>query len=496
MSDLTGRTLGRYVIRAPLARGGMGVVYRAEDTTLHRDVALKVLPPDLVADDYRKRRFLQEARTASQLEHPNIGVIHEVGEADDVTFIAMELIRGERLADVIAGGLTAVRAVELATEIAEGLARAHEKGIVHRDLKPANVMVTDDGHAKIIDFGLAKLVEDRAAGDAETIQGTHPGMIVGTMSYMSPEQARAGRIDHRSDIFSFGVMLYEMLAGRVPFAGRTAVDTMHAIMHAPAPPLPAISGGLAGDVTGDLQRIVEKCLAKEPDERYQGMRDLVVDLRAARRRLETGSVAAVSPATAAATASSVTPITSAVRPPSRSMTPLIAISATAVVVLLAIGVWLWQRNRGTTPALPDTGKPSVAVLYFQNNTGNTQLDWLRTGLTEMIVTDLSQSTDLEVIGTDRVYQILKDLKRTNEGTASLETVQEVAKRSGARTVLVGSYLKAGDTFRINISLQDAATGRVLTADRIDAADENHLFATVDDLTRRVKAKFPSAPAPA
>src|SRR5438128_6200264 len=201
---MVGRTLSHYQILEEISRGGMGVVYRAVDTRLGREVAHKVLPADLVADSERRQRFVQEARAASALEHPNIAVIHEIDEADGVSFIAMELVRGEKLSDVLArGALPPGRALEIATEVAEGLARAHDKGIVHRDLKPANVMLTEDGHAKIIDFGLAKLI-DALSGDSgrETIRkaNTDLGMVLGTVSYMSPEQARGGKVDHRSDV--------------------------------------------------------------------------------------------------------------------------------------------------------------------------------------------------------------------------------------------------------------------------------------------------------
>jgi serine/threonine protein kinase/Tol biopolymer transport system component len=280
-----GARLGPYEIVDRIGAGGMGEVYRAHDTRLHRDVALKVLPPALVADPVLRERFVQEARAASVLEHPHIGVIHDIGEISGVTFMAMELIRGDSLAAVIARRtLSTARALDLAIEIAEGLARAHSKAIIHRDLKPANVMVTEDGHAKIIDFGLAKLLNPRENETAATAGAslTESGIVIGTVTYMSPEQTHGGAVDHRGDVFSFGIVLYEMLAGQPPFRGRTRVDTMHAILHDSVPALPSSVGPIADD----LQRIVEKCLAKEPDDRYQGMRDLVVDLRAARRRLD------------------------------------------------------------------------------------------------------------------------------------------------------------------------------------------------------------------
>ncbi len=218
----------------------MGIVYRARDTRLNRDVALKVLPVDLVSDPDRKRRFVQEAQAAAALNHPNIATVYEIGESNGVSFITMELIDGRKMADVLDGKPLAVRRVlELGSEIAEGLARAHEKGVVHRDMKPANVMLTDDGHAKIIDFGLAKLVEPQtAAPNAPTVaDGTTPGVVLGTVSYMSPEQARGDAVDHRTDIFSLGVMLFEMATGRTPFRAKTSIETLNAILTAPAPPV-------------------------------------------------------------------------------------------------------------------------------------------------------------------------------------------------------------------------------------------------------------------
>jgi Tol biopolymer transport system component/predicted Ser/Thr protein kinase len=294
-----GRRLGSYEIIEPVGQGGMGEVYRARDVRLGRDVAIKILPVALHGDPVLRERFIQEARAASTLEHPHIAVVHEIAEADGVPFIAMELVRGEPLAAAIArGALNAARALDLGIEIAEALARAHEKGIVHRDLKPANVILTDEGHAKIIDFGLAKLL-DTAGDAAETNAGTltESGTVLGTVSYMSPEQVRGLRVDHRSDVFSFGILLFEMLCAHLPFRGRTRVDTMHAILHDPAPPLPPATG----PATDDVQRILDKCLAKDPTDRYQGTRDLIVDLRAARRRLDSSQMrgaAVASPASA------------------------------------------------------------------------------------------------------------------------------------------------------------------------------------------------------
>jgi serine/threonine protein kinase len=331
-----GRRVGPYEVVEAIGQGGMGEVYRARDTRLGRDVALKVLPPALVNDPVLRERFIQEARAASALEHPHIAVIHEIAEADGVPFIAMEFVRGEPLAAALARGpLGAPRALDLAIEIAEALARAHEKGIVHRDLKPANVIVTEEGHAKIIDFGLAKLLDPVDRG-AETHAGTltEVGTVLGTVSYMSPEQTRGSRVDHRSDVFSFGIVLYEMLSGHLPFRGHARIDTMHAILHDPPPLLPSAVGPAADD----LHRILEKCLAKEPDDRYQGMRDLAVDLRAARRRLDSSQLR---------TAPSLPAISRIEKPRSRA----IPIAGAAVLAVLALAVAVLVVGRRSSPPL-------------------------------------------------------------------------------------------------------------------------------------------------
>ncbi|HUE84524.1 MAG TPA: FlgO family outer membrane protein, partial [Vicinamibacterales bacterium] len=472
---LTGRTLGHYRIGDEISRGGMGIVYRATDVRLNRDVALKVLPEDLTNDPDRRRRFVQEAQAASAVEHPHIAVIHDVGDIDGVTYMAMELIDGEKLSTLLSRQrLSAARALELATEAASGLARAHEKGVVHRDLKPANVMVTDEGFAKVIDFGIAKLIEEAASARLETrtLHDTAPGLVVGTMMYMSPEQARGDKVDHRSDIFSFGVVLYEMLAGRPPFEGKSGMDTASAILHQPAPPLPALGPAVPSDATAEIQRLVEKCLAKDPRDRYQGMRDIVVDLKAARRRLESATHAA--------------PLFNA-RTTRRWWLP--AAAALAVVAATALS-WMWTRGTGTSPTAPsENTRPSVAVLYFDNTTGDQELDWLRTGITEMMVTDLSQSPHLEVVGTDRLYGVLAELKRADDRILSPEVVTQVVERMGVDHVLVGNYMTAGNAIRINVRLQDARTGRIIASERVEGAGTASLFNIVDDLARRVRANF-------
>jgi len=481
---MIGRTLSHYEIVGEVSRGGMGVIYRAVDVNLGREVAIKVLPDELTHDPGRRERLLQEARAASSLEHPHIAVIHEVGESGGVTFIVMELIRGERLSDLLGRGpLSQARALALATEVAEALTRAHEKGIVHRDLKPSNVMITEDGHAKVIDFGLAKVFES-AGADAATASVRTPrtdaGLVLGTAAYMSPEQARGQRVDHRSDIFALGVTLYEMVTGRPAFAGQSSLDTMHAILTQPVPALPALAGTPA-EATAELQRIIGKATAKDPDDRFQGMKDLVVDLRAARRRLES---APVPPALTPAAGSRAASVETGFRQP-------FLLAAAVVALLLAGGGLLWWVNHEGAP--PDSGRPALAVLYFENNTGDPSLDWMRTGLTDMLVTDLSQSPEFEVIGTDRLVQILQDLRRSDDRVLSAEVIQEIANRAGVDNVLVGSYVRAGGAIRISARLQEAMTGRIVSAERVEGPGVDSLFGLVDELTRRIKANIAAGP---
>jgi len=285
---MIGKTLSHYKVLEELGRGGIGVVYRALDTTLGREVALKVLGPASGRDPEQQRRLEQEARAAAKLTHPAVSVVYEIDEVEGTTFIAMELVRGRPLAALLAGEpMAPVRALDLAIEVAEGLVEAHARGVVHRDLKPKNVMLTESGHAKIIDFGLAKLVRPRppfeSGADTPAWGDTDPGRILGTAAYMSPEQVRGAEVDARSDLFAFGALLYEMLSGEPAFRRETGVETFHAVLKEPAPRLREEGLGASGPV---LKRVLDRCLAKAPGDRYPSAADLVGDLREARRRLD------------------------------------------------------------------------------------------------------------------------------------------------------------------------------------------------------------------
>ena len=281
MTLASGSKLGPYEIVAPLGAGGMGEVYRAKDARLGREVAVKVLPASFSNDPDRLRRSEQEARAAGVLNHPNITAVHDIGTVDGAPYVVTELLEGETLRSRLAGGpLAPRRAIEYALQIAHGLAAAHEKGIVHRDLKPENLFVTKDGRVKILDFGLAKLTQPEKAGPQTSLPtetaGTEPGVVLGTLGYMSPEQVRGRTADARSDIFSFGAILYEMLSGRRAFHGDSAAETMSAILREEPPDLSVTNQS----VSPGLERIVRHCIEKNPEQRFHSAHDVAFALEA------------------------------------------------------------------------------------------------------------------------------------------------------------------------------------------------------------------------
>jgi len=341
---MIGSTIAHYRVVGRLGEGGMGEVFLVEDLKLHRKAALKLISASLTRDETRRQRFLQEAQLAASIDHPHIAAIHDIGEIDGHTYIVMEYVEGGSLRETLKSGpLKLRRALDLIIQAGDALARVHDQGVIHRDLKPENLLITKDGYLKIIDFGLAKLVDPLALaglGDAATIEGhvrTADGVVLGTMGYMSPEQVRSEPVDARSDIFSFGAVLYEMITGAPPFKKGSAAETISAIL-GEAPPPPRIDDTTTGAEVG---RILRKCLTKDPAARYQGMRDLVVDLRALRESLGgSDSVTRVTPATAV------------VQPASTPGPPYAWIAAVIVVAAIGIGAWLAMGSRATSPASP------------------------------------------------------------------------------------------------------------------------------------------------
>ncbi|HEY6050930.1 MAG TPA: serine/threonine-protein kinase, partial [Thermoanaerobaculia bacterium] len=409
----------------------MGEVYRARDPRLKRDVAIKILPESFAKDSDRLRRFEQEAEAASSLNHPNILVIYDIGTRDGIPFIVSELLEGETLRSRLsAGALSPRKALGHALQVAHGLAAAHEKGIVHRDLKPENIFVTRDGRVKILDFGLAKLTEPQTGDSSSNLPtaGSQPGVALGTLGYMSPEQVRGVSVDPRSDIFSFGAILYELLAGRRAFHGQTAADTMTAILKEDPPDL----AGRAGPIPPGLDRVVRHCLEKDPEHRFQSARDLAFDLE---------SLSDLS-----------TPAANRGRP--RRRTALWLGSLAAALVLIVAGV-LW-RTRGTPAGVSGEARQdrkSIAVLPFQNLSPDPENAFFADGMTEDILTQLAKIRDLKVISRSSVMRY----------KGSQKPIQTIANELGVATVLEGSVRRSGSRVRIVGQLIDARTDEHLWA---------------------------------
>ena len=443
----------------------MGEVYKARDTRLGREVAIKVLPESFSQDADRLRRFEQEAQAASALNHPNILSIYDVGTHGEAPYVVSELLEGETLGERLAGGsLSARKAVDYAIQIAEGLAAAHEKGIVHRDLKPENLFVTNDGRVKILDFGLAKLTRPEVPSGPLTeapteAPGTEPCVVMGTVGYMSPEQVRGQPADPRSDIFAFGAVLYEMLAGRRAFQRDTAAETMTAILK--EDPLPVRDTGK--QVSPETLRVLDHCLEKKPEERFQSARDLVFDLSAV-----SGRSAEASP-----------------RVPLRR--PLAWGAAGLALLLIAGGVLLWHRGRNgdaLRSPVSVSGRKSIAVLPFQNLSPDPENAFFADGITEDILTQLAKIRDLKVISRTSVMRY--------KGTR--KPMREIAAELGVATILEGSVRRAGNRVRIVGQLVDGSTDEHLWAETYDRELQD-VFAIQSEVAQRIAASLQATLSP-
>jgi serine/threonine-protein kinase len=505
----SGRKLGRYEIRSQIGAGGMGEVYLAEDTRLHRKVALKILPADLASNQDRMRRFEQEAQAAAALNHPNIAHIYEIGESDGTNFIAMEFIDGVTLREKIHQERTELRKLlRFLQHAAEGLAKAHAAGIVHRDLKPDNIMITRDGHAKILDFGLAKLIEQQPlpssdsseAATAVMPQHSTPGVIMGTVGYMSPEQAqgKTHEIDQRSDIFSFGCILYEAVTGKKPFEGDSVVKSLHMVIYEPASPI----ADLNPSAPSDLQRIVRRCLAKDPDERYQSIKEVAIELKELRRELQGADIdTTVTPPTRSETTTS----TGGEGTRSQSLSPTadtpslstkassaeyvatgikqhkLAVAISVVVLVAGITAFaLYLRGRNSNVAIQ-----SIAVMPFVNESGNADLEYLSDGMTETLISSLSQLPNLNVKGRSSVFRY----KGKDVDTKTL------GKELGVQAVLYGRVIQRGDQLTLSLELLDAVTENVIWSGKYDRkqADVVSLQSEIArDVSNKLKTKLSGA----
>jgi serine/threonine-protein kinase len=469
---MIGTTLDNYRILEKIGEGGQGAVYKAVDSRLGRNVVVKVLPPEFTAKHANLKRFEREARLASALDHPNICTIFDLGQAGDVHFIAMQYVKGRNVRQLVDGRpLELKSALAIAIQVADALAAAHARGIIHRDIKAGNVMVTDDGQVKILDFGLAKLM-DASAAQTEGIHHTElteVGIPYGTATYAAPEQARGDRVDHRADIFSTGVLLYEMLTGIWPFQGRNSVDVRHAVIHDQPVPL---AQARPGRTPPRLQQILDRAMAKAPRDRYQNIAEMRDDLREVLREITgdngahlTDSVAPVMPKHMQGKS-----------PFARAMRWIRSVTGSEPPTRAPFSQATERHEAHETPmtSLGDQEKKSVAILPFKNLTNDPSMSFYEFSLADAVITELARVRSLVVRSSSFIAKY--------QGTQ--KDPRDIGRELSVTAVLAPNFLKAGDRLRVTAQLLDVESGRILWSDRIDATTED-IIALQDNIARHI-----------
>ena len=475
------QTISHYRILQKLGEGGMGVVYRAQDTKLDRLVALKFLPNFLTNDSNEKERFQQEARAAAALTHQNVAVIYEIGEHEvsqggTQMFLAMEYVEGRTLKALIeheGESLSVKKVLDIAIQASEGLSAAHEKGIVHRDIKSDNIMLTSKGQVKIMDFGLAKV--------KGATKYTQAGSTVGTAAYMSPEQAQGEEVDQRSDIFSLGVVLYEMLTTHLPFRGEHQAALVYSLINEDPQPIARFNE----KVPPDLERIVSKALAKDRDERYQHVDDMLADLRRERKNLEYARTGYFK---APPVQQGIPPVEPNVK---KRALPWKIIIPSAAIVLLALVFLVLSPFRFNVIGNQASAAPgnSLAVMYFENISNPSDNDHTGEMLTNLLITSLSQVKGLEVISRERLQEIQKDLGGTDTKNLTPSLAGQVAKRAGVSTMLIGTILQEKPDLAVTTRLIDVQTGKILGSQQVTNFKSGQIFALVDSLASAIHANL-------
>jgi serine/threonine protein kinase/Tfp pilus assembly protein PilF len=459
---------GRYQIIEELGEGGMGRVYRAIDKKINEEMGLKLIRPEIGLNKIILERFSNELKIARKIVHKNVCRMYHLGEDKGSHYITMEYVPGEDLRAMLkmSRRLEIGTAISIAKQVCSGLAEAHRLGVVHRDLKPSNIMIDKEGSVRIMDFGIARALASKGI--------TEMGVMIGTPEYMSPEQVDGGDLDQRSDIYSLGVILFEMVTGRVPFEG----NTPFAVGLKQKSEKPLDPRELNALLPENLSRLILRCLEKDREDRYQSAEILLAELAGIEKGVPTAE--RLIPRRKTIFSKKITATFSL----KNILIPGLIIITLAVIAGL---IWRFLPKKEIVPTPSD--KPSIAIMYFKNNTGDANLDHWRSALADLLITDLSQSKYVRVLSGEALYNILDNLNQLEATTYSSEVLREVASRSRTDRVLVGNYTKAGDAFRINITIQDGRSGELTSSDSVEGIGEESFFAMVDELTRRIKASF-------